>query len=128
MRAALLVTLIATTTAKAADPPAGYEVRTLKGFTVLLHESVVQQRPDRWGRRPIDVLETEFDDLKRVMAPKLLDLLRQVPVYVNWDYANSDSAGVVAVYRSSAAAPKPSPDDLKANCIEIVTLRWLGEL
>lgn len=129
MRLSVIVLIALPLAASAADPaPAGYTVRTLRGFTVLIHESVINQHPDRWQRRPLDVLELEFDDLKRVLKPKIFELIRGVPVFVTWDAAPTNS-GVVAVYRS---VPDPSrlkgEAKAKANCIEILTLRRLGEL
>jgi hypothetical protein len=115
--------------ASAADPvPAGYSVRNLCGFTTLVHKSVLEQPADRWRRRPLDVLELEFNDLKRVLAPKLFELLRGIPVYVHWDAAPADS-GVVAVYRSAADPSRLKEGErARANCVDILTLRRLGEL
>jgi hypothetical protein len=134
MRAAVLFAVILATasTAPAADPvkpPAGFDVRTLKGFTILVHEAVLRQPADRWGRRPLDVLEAEFDDLKRVVPARHLELLRQVPVFVSWDAVPANS-GIVAVYRSSLKGAKHvgGEDAPKINCIEILTLKRLGEL
>ena len=71
--------------AEDAKPPTGWTMRTINGFTVLVHDEVLQQPVDRWHRKPLDVLETEFDDLKRVAGPRLSEMLRQVPVWVRWN-------------------------------------------
>jgi len=129
MRLAAVMLLLVPITVSATDPvPAGYAVRNLCGFTLVVHKAVFDQPADRWRRRPLDVLELEFNDLKRVLAPKLFELLRTIPVFVHWDAAPANS-GIVAVYRS---APDPSrlkdADRAKVNCIDILTLRRLGEL
>src|SRR5947209_14734086 len=53
----------------AGDVPAGYERRTILGFTVLASRDVLDQPRDRYGRKPLDVLEMELYDLKRVVVP-----------------------------------------------------------
>ena len=79
-----------------AVPPTGWALRNIKGFTVLVHEEVLGQPADRWQRKPLDVLETEFDDLKRVVGPKLAEVLRQIPVWVRWDVVDPSVPKAIA--------------------------------
>lgn len=130
MRRALLVTLILAGVSRAADAPAGFEVRTMQGFTLLVHDEVLRQPADRHQRKPLDVLEREFDDLKRVLKPQHLDLLRQVPVWVRWDAKLPQAPGVAAMYFGGSVdgIVQLGRHPLEQNCIEIVTLKRLGEL
>jgi hypothetical protein len=111
-------------------PPAGFEVRTLRGFTVLIHDDVQAQKADRWQRKPLDVLEAEFDDLRRILNPKLFEMVRQIPIWVRWHTPDSTMPDAVAFYfgHTGPQMRARGKDPLLANSIELVTLKRLGEL
>jgi hypothetical protein len=120
--------------ARAADPsmatPAGYERRTLEGFTVFANQQMLDRPVDRFGRRPLDVLEKELNDLKRILVPKIVAVLQEVPIWAEWDDADKAMPGAIAVYYhgSPEALKTAGGDPRKAGCIVIVTLRVLGEI
>jgi hypothetical protein len=113
-----------------AVPPTGWALRNIKGFTVLVHEEVLGQPADRWQRKPLDVLETEFDDLKRVVGPKLAEVLRQIPVWVRWDVVDPSVPKAIAFYYGYPANTliRAGREALMTNSIEIVSLKRLGEM
>ena len=127
--ATLLCLLTTPLTAADATPPANWELRSIKGFTVLVHEEVLRQPADRWHRKPLDVLETEFDDLKRVVGPRLAELLRQIPVWVRWNAVDPGAPSAIAFYYGYPAnvLARAGREPLMANSIEIVSLKRLGE-
>lgn len=116
--------------AKEVDPPVDYEIRQMKGYTVLLHHDVTLRPRDRHQRWPIDVLEQELDDLNRAVGQKLKTVLQQVPVWVNWDAIDPKAPNTVAVYFgvTGKAPERLGRNPLKANGIEILSLKRLGEL
>ena len=73
-------------TAKTADIPPGYQRRTILGFTVLASREVLDQPRDRFGRTPLDVLELELGDLKRIIVPPIFRAGRQRP-RTPWSFA-----------------------------------------
>jgi hypothetical protein len=117
-----------------ADPPrgipAGYELRDIEGFTVYVSKTVLQQPRDRWSREPLSVLEHELNDLRRILVPRIVKVLQDVPIWVEWDDKSPAVAGAVAVYYHGNAEgmKKLGVDPRKVNCIDVVTLRVLGEM
>lgn len=127
----LLAALTATAGAQApAKVPDDYVTRRLKGFTLLVHREVLRQPADRFGRDGLAILEMEFDDLNRVLVPKLRQLLQSIPVWVRWDWQEPRLRGAVAVYYGATGHEMAQEGMLKekAGCVEIVTLKRLGEL
>lgn len=113
-----------------AVPPKHWELRTIRGFTVLVHEEVLRQPADRWQRKPLDVLDSEFDDLKRVVGPKLAEILRQIPVWVRWDVVDPAVPKAIAFYYGYQAndLARAGREPLMTNSIEIVSLKRIGEM
>lgn len=133
MRTTLALTaLLLPTLAAAADrpAPAGYQVRSLRGFTVLIHDELEAQRADRWQRRPLDLLEAEFDDLRRILNPTLFEMVRQIPIWVRWHSPDRAMPDAVAFYHGQSAShlERYGKEPLLANSIELVSLKRLGEL
>jgi hypothetical protein len=114
----------------AGDVPAGYERRTILGFTVLANRDVLDQPRDRYGRKPLDVLEMELYDLKRVVVPPIFKVLQRVPVWAEWDKRDPGMANAVARYwgYTPEALEKVGQDARKAGTIEVMTLKSIGEL
>jgi hypothetical protein len=110
--------------------PEGYERRELEGFSVYVNKEVSRHAVDRWGRQPLTVLEKELNDLKRLLVPKIVHVLQEVPVWVEWDTVSRFDARALALYYH-----RGSGDQLKAKgvnprlegCIQILSLRILGE-
>lgn len=110
--------------------PSGYERQVLEGFTVLVNKEVLAVGTDRFGRQPLSVLERELNDLKRILHPQIVGVLQSVPIWAEWDRQDKLSPGAVARYYGGAAEglAKLGGDPRKANCVEVLTLRTLGEI
>ena len=76
------------------------------------------------------MLETEFDDLKRVAGPRLSEMLRQVPVWVRWNAHDPGMPSAVAFYYGYEAnvLARAGREPLMTNSIEIVSLKTIGQL
>jgi hypothetical protein len=118
--------------ARGADPavPSGYERQVLEGFTVLVNKEVLTVGADQFGRRPLTVLERELNDLRRILHPQIVGVLQSVPIWAEWDRHDKLSPGAVARYYGGAAEglAKMGGDPRKANCVEVLTLRTLGDI
>jgi hypothetical protein len=110
--------------------PAGYERRTLEGFTLYVNKNVLARNTDRYGRQPLSVLERELNDLRRILVKRIVSVLQEVPIWVEWDATVSDTPGVVARYWQASAEEmrKHGGDPRKAGTVEVLTLKRLGEL
>src|SRR5262245_15990383 len=95
---ALAASSIAYGADKPIETPAGYEKQTVEGFTVYVNFKVLDHKNDGFGRRPIDVLGKELADLKRILVPKIVAVLQEVPVWAEWDETDKQSPGVLARY------------------------------
>src|SRR5947209_3508725 len=95
-----LAALATTSLAQGAEPaaPAGYEVRNIEGFTVYVNKKVLQQGVDRWGRQPLSVLERELNDLRRILVPRIVAVLQEVPIWAEWDSSDKLSPNAIARY------------------------------
>jgi hypothetical protein len=129
-----LSALAASSLASGAEPatgaPEGYERRNLEGFTVYVNRQVLTHNADGFGRRPLDVLERELGDLKRILVPKIVAVLQDVPVWAEWDDSEKDRPGVLAryFYGTADGLSKFGVDPRKLNCIEVLSLRRLAEI
>lgn len=128
----LLATLAAGTFAAAAkgQTPNGYELQKLEGFSVYVNKKVHAIRDDGFGRRPLDVLEKELNDLKRILKPRIFGVLQTVPIWAEWDDMEDGRPGVIARYLWGASdlLSKAGIDPRKKDCVEVMTLRRLAEM
>src|SRR6516162_9901240 len=110
--------------------PDGYERREIEGFTVYVNKQVLKQPFDRWGRQPLSVLERELNDLRRILVPRIVSVLQEVPIWAEWDVNDKINPGAIARYYGGSAEGlvKLGGDARKANCVEVLTLRRLGEI
>jgi hypothetical protein len=108
--------------------PDGYERRDLEGFTVYVGISVLHQPHDGFQRPPLKALETELNDLKRILHPKIVGILQSIPIWVEWDPIDRLSPGAVARYINGSREEweKIGGDPRKAHNIEIVSMRVLA--
>jgi hypothetical protein len=130
-----LAALATTSLARGAEPPGrvpdGYERREIEGFTVYVNSEVLQQKFDRFGRQPLAPLERELNDLCRILHPRIVAVLREVPVWAEWDKRSHLMPSALALYWHRDAAgemQKVGVDPRKAGCIEVYSLRILGEM
>jgi hypothetical protein len=108
--------------------PDGYERRDLEGFTVYVGISVLEQQHYGFQRPPLKALESELNDLKRILHPKIVSILQSIPIWVEWEPTDRLSPGAVAryVHGTSEEWEKAGGDPRKANNIEILTMRGLA--
>src|SRR5439155_19205815 len=85
---------------------------------------------DQYGRTPLDVLELELGDLKRIVVPPIFRVLQNVPVWAEWDKRDPQMVNAVARYwgYTPEALEKIGQDPRKASAIEVMTLKEIGEL
>src|SRR5262245_23651056 len=108
--------------------PRGYERRDLEGFTVYVGLSVLHQQSDGFQREPLKALETELNDLNRILHPKTVGILQSIPIWVEWDPVDRLSPGAVARYINGSKEEwqKLGGDPRKAHNVEIVNMRLLA--
>jgi hypothetical protein len=129
-----LAMLVFGSLASAGEPgmatPHGYERRNVEGFTVFASQEVLARTADRHGRLPLDVLGKELNDLKRILVPKIVSVLQDVPIWAEWDVVDPNMPNAVAVHYhgSPEALRKAGIDPRKSGCIAVLTLRRLGEI
>jgi hypothetical protein len=115
------------------EPVPGYLYRSILGFNVLVNKEVIKQDAASTERRkPLAVLELEFAMLDHQLPPKAVELLRQIPFWVEWDETEGGdgAARAVALYRpGNNLRHRYSFDSLesfvKSNAVEILTMKLL---
>ena len=71
-----------------ADYP-GYELRQLQGFTAVISaESLKEHAASTLERKPLDVLDHEFQELVEMLRPEAVAILRKLPIVVEWNDQN----------------------------------------
>lgn len=135
MRHAIFLSLLITLApsivfAAEAKVPNGYELQNISGFTILVPNNLPRFPIDRWQRTPLQVLEQDLDDLRRVIGPKFLPMATSVPIWINWNAQDPKAPGIVAAYygETSKALERFGQNPLKTNCIEIFSLKRLSEI
>src|SRR5262249_5158910 len=113
-------------------PIPGYKHRQIEGFDVLLHEKVLQHADDaEYKRKPLDVLELELNTITRVLPPRLVNTLRGIAIWVEWDDTDDPDHGLaVAKYygvwgNRAMWSLRNDKNPLKANNVEIISLKSL---
>ncbi|MCZ2343933.1 MAG: hypothetical protein LC104_19360 [Bacteroidales bacterium] len=80
----------------------GYKAHTIEGFTLLIHDDVLQADTAQFERKPLDVLELELKMITKLMNPKSVNILRRLLIWVKWkeeeDIASGRPGTPVAVY------------------------------
>jgi len=129
--AALATTSLARGGELAGGVPDGYERREIEGFTVYVNSNIFLHKYDRFGRPALAPLERELNDLRRILVPKIVAVLQEVPIWVEWDTVDPNMPNAVAVYYHRDVpeeAVKQGFDKRRAGCITVLTLRILGEM
>ncbi|HEX4589538.1 MAG TPA: hypothetical protein VH120_06395, partial [Gemmataceae bacterium] len=110
--------------------PDGYERREMEGFTVYINKEVFKHPVDRFGRHPLTVLERELNDLRRILVPRIVSVLQEAPVWAEWDRTSRWMPNALALYYhrgSESVLREHDIDERKSGCIEVLSLRILGE-
>jgi hypothetical protein len=111
------------------DVPAGYEYRSIHGFNILASQETVRRPRDRFGRTPLDVIELELGDLKRVVHPYIFGVLQNVPVWVEWDLHDPRTPAIARYFSADAAwMTQHGLDPRLAGSIQIMSTKRIGEL
>jgi hypothetical protein len=68
------------------EPVAGRKIKKIEGFTFYLSdEAATEAEASKAERSPLEALAYECRLLEQILTPKAVDLLRRLPVFVNWD-------------------------------------------
>jgi hypothetical protein len=112
----------------------GYRIQTIQGFTVLVSAETVKHANDKaYERKPLEVLELELTRMVRMMPASAVKVLRQVPIWAEWDeqraMSNGRAENALAVYQGGHQLSMLLPGDnpLKAKSVVIYRLKSLTE-
>lgn len=134
---ALLLLLPALALAQPKDKPTpldkidGYKRHTVEGFTLLVSDEVAKADVSQFDRKPIDVLELELKMIVKIMTTKQVDVLRKLPVWVEWDEAmkmsNGRDGSALAVYYGGhqASLLQEGKQPLKAKTVTVLRMKSL---
>lgn len=118
------------------EPVPGYKFRQINGFHLLVSRMVVEEDENSTQRRkPLDVLELELSTLVRDLPPRCVEVLRTIPIWVEWDAPTPnlpDGGQMLAWYHPGNKQNKryrfdPTQDNSKKNCVEILKLKSMTE-
>jgi hypothetical protein len=75
-------------------------------------------------------LQKELNDMRRILKPRIIEVLQTVPIWAEWDMTEQGRPGVIARYlwASSDQLSGAGIDPRKKDCVEILTLRRLAEI
>jgi hypothetical protein len=119
------------------EPVPGYKYRSIDGFNVLVNKTVLEEDAKSTDRRkPMSVLELELDLLVGELPPRAVVVLRDIPIWVEWDKTvevdnNAPRGGrAVACYhpgntRLQHYSYATLESKVKSNAVEIVSLQLL---
>jgi hypothetical protein len=103
----------------------GYETRDINGFKVLLSTQAIKEGA-KDGGRAFKALTTEFDGLVEVLPPKVLEILRRVWVWIEWDNIDRLNPNALAKYYGGRIRVlNGSEHPLKSNAVEVLSLKKL---
>lgn len=115
------------------EPIPGYERRNVDGFMVLINKKIMEESFEGFEKKPFDVFEEEIKGVERVIKSDMLKELKRVPIWLEWDQGRPapDGGQAVAVYHAGAFQAYTRlgrMDQLKANNVEVLTLKLLTQL
>lgn len=109
----------------------GYKAHTIEGFTLLIHEDVLQADTTPYERKPLAVLELELKMITKMMNQKSVDILRRLLIWVEWKEQEDISSGrpgtPVAVYYGGhqQSMLRDGKHPLKAKTVTILRMDLL---
>ncbi len=115
------------------EPVAGRKVKTIEGFTFYLDGKSVRADAAKYERPPLEVLEFECKLLTKMFSPKAVELLRTLPIFVDWDEAvalrNGRAGTALASYYplTPQQAVRKGMHPLQAKGVTIHSLKSLTE-
>lgn len=113
------------------DAIPGYTVQYIEGFACIISQETLKNNDNaEFKRKPTEVLEHELKTIVGLFPDKALNLLRNVPIWVEWNedvkMSNGRGGSALAVYYGGHQASMLSSgrNPLKAKCVTI--LRMVG--
>jgi hypothetical protein len=119
--------------AKNKNAPPGYKREQIRGFTLLVHDTVYENNTDeKWKRKPLDVLDLELAAISRNLPERTVKLLQRILIWIEW-YDKSDpdlEKGVLAKYYGVMGnlalwSLGKNKHPLKANNVEVINMMAL---
>ena len=119
------------------EPVPGYKYRSIDGFNLAVNKTVLEEDEKSTDRRkPMQVLELELDLLVGELPPRAVVVLREIPIWVEWDKIvdvdqNAPRGGrAVASYhpgnnRLHHYSFSSLESKVKSNAVEIVSMKLL---
>lgn len=123
---------------KKADKPEkevvpGRKTVKIEGFTFLLTEEAAGADASVYERKPLEVLEYECKLLTSMFSPKVVELLRRLTIFVDWDetvaLSNGRTGIALASYYSGSAQQmvKEGRHALQSKTVTIHSLKKLTQ-
>ena len=109
----------------------GYQRKTIQGFTVLINSEVLSADTAEFERKPLDVIELELKMVAGMMNKKSVDVLRRLPIWIEWKEIEDLSSGrpgtPVAVYYGGhqQSMLRDGKHPLKAKTITVLRMDLL---
>lgn len=118
------------------EPVPGYTYREINGFRLLIHNTVLEEHEKSTDRRkPLEALELELTMLVCDLPPKAADVVRRLPIWVQWNehrerMVGGDMKSFTACYHPGNKLTQRYRYDtlekaVKSNCMEILTMKSL---
>jgi hypothetical protein len=119
------------------EPVPGYKYRSIDGFNLAVNKTVLEEDEKSTDRRkPMQVLELELNMLVGELPPRAVVVLRDIPIWVEWDKIievdnSAPRAGrAVAIYhpgntRLHRYSYTSLESKVKSNAVEIVSMKSL---
>ena len=117
------------------EPVPGYKYREILGFRLLVNNKVLEEDTNSTDhRKPLAALELEFSMLIEDLPPRAINILRTIPIWVEWDrqehILDRQSGIAVACYHPGDKGKQRFRYDsleeaVKSNCVEILSMKSL---
>ena len=103
------------------DPTASYERCRIEGFSILVNPRLHAHPVE--GGRAMDQLNEQLAGVARVVPPKALAKLRQIPIWVEW----AETTGLGEFHWDSDTLSRQHRNTAKSRSVEIVNAGHLVE-
>jgi hypothetical protein len=110
----------------------GYQIRVIEGFTTIISDEVmIQHQNSTLQRKPLDVLELELKTMIAIMPSKIVNALRNVLIWVDWDdkqgMPNGRDGFALAIYSGGhqASLLREGRHPLRAKAVSILRMQAL---
>jgi hypothetical protein len=120
------------------EPAPGYKYRSIDGFHLAVNKAVLEENErSTLARKPMDVLQLELDLLLHDLPQRAIAVLRDIPIWVEWDVVKEIPSADKKINRATAVY-HPGNTQLrrysyssfeslvKSNAVEILSMRLLS--